>query len=315
MRQLPENLLSEIFFESSDDKQNQEFYFDDEPLERILYGAELNGPSPANLYAPSHKYVQKIITSCREQNLADLISALSALAEVGLLISIETCHQLVEAIGKLFPYYPNPVVIHDITDLELLLVYIWERALEKQDVLLLSSVGIPLFRWYEHHGKYEEARQILNKLIEIDSEFNFRASKAIHINNFAFEYLLERRWNDAIPHFLVAAALFEELGIPFEAANARANYWICRFELDEVDDIESVETELNAIYKILNGAKRWYERKPLILFAKIEERRGNIVKAITLVEKAIESAKDSNTKYPEIDRQYLEHLMLKRRRP
>ena len=174
MRQQPENIPFEIFFESSDDNQNQEFYFDDEPLEHILYGAELNGPSPANLYAPSHKYVQKIITSCREQNLADLISALSALAEVGFLISTKTCHQLVEAIGYLFPYYPNPAVVHDITDMELLLVYIWEIALEKQDVLLLSSVGTPLFRWYEHHGKYEDARQILNKLIEIDSKLNYR---------------------------------------------------------------------------------------------------------------------------------------------
>jgi tetratricopeptide (TPR) repeat protein len=313
MGQSPDNFLFETSLESSNDNKNQDFYFDDEPLERILYGDDLNGPSPANLYAPSHKYVQKIITSCKERNLADLISALSALAKDNLLISTGVCHLITDAIGELFPYYPNPIVVHDITNLEPLLVNIWGIALEKQEVSLLSKVGTPLFRWYEHHGKYEDARRILNKLIETSRERNDRVNEALHLNNFAFEYLLEKRWSDAISHFVASAALFEQSGIPFEAVNARANYWICRFELDDVDDLESAEAELNEISKVFNGAKRWYERKSLILFAKIEERRGNIAKAINLVERAIESAKESHTKYPEIDRNYLEQLMLKRK--
>ena len=304
--------MGKFLFETSfNDSKNKDFYFDDEPLERILYGADLNGPSPANLYAPSHKYVQRIITSCKERNLTDLISALSALAKDNLLISTGVCHLITDAIGEFFPYYPNPVVVHDITNLEPLLANIWGIALEKQDASLLRKVGTPLFRWYEHHGKYEDARRILNKLIESSREHNDRINEALHLNNFAFEYLLEKRWNEAISHFAASAELFAQSGIRFEAVNARANYWICRFELDDVDDLESAEAELNEISKVFDGAKRWYERKSLILLAKIEEKRGNIAKAINLVEKAIESAKESRTTYPEIDRKYLEQLMLK----
>jgi tetratricopeptide (TPR) repeat protein len=217
-------------------------------------------------------------------------------------------HRIIAAISNFFPYCPNPAKKYDITNLENLLLKIWKLALQKQDIYLLGKVGTPLFRWYEHHGEYEEARQILGKLIEMSRQVKDRINEALYLNNFGFEYILEKKWNDAISYFELSAKIFKEKNITFEAVNARANYWLCKFELDDVDDVESVETELNEIYKIFNGARRWYERKPLILFAKIEEKRGNIKKAIDFVKNAIESARDSNTTYPEIDRKYLEHL-------
>lgn len=307
-RQFPDNFSNETLLETRSGKGQNNFYFDDDPLEHILYGADLNGPSPANLYAASYTHVQKIIKACEEKNLADLSSAISDLAEDHTNISIGMSHRIMATISNFFPYCPNPAKNLDITKLEILLVKIWKLALQTQDIYLIGKVGTPLFRWYEHHGQYEDARQILSKLIEISRQVKDRINEALYLNNFSFEYMLEKNWSAAIPCFETAAIIFKELNIVFEAANARANYWICKFELDDVDDVESVETEMNEIYKIFNGAKRWYERKPLILFAKIEEKRGNITKAIALVEKAIESAKDSNTTYPEIDRKYLEHL-------
>lgn len=307
-RQFPDDSLNEILFERRGGKGQQNFYFDDEPLEHILYGADFNGPTTANLYAASYKCVQNIIKACEENNLVDLSSAISELAEDHTNISIGMSHRIMAAISNYCPYCPNPAKNLDITKLEILLVKIWKLALQTQDIYLIGKVGTPLFRWYEHHGQYEDARQILSKLIEISRQVKDRINEALYLNNFGFEYMLEKNLSAAIPCFETAAIIFKELNIVFEAANARANYWICRFELDDVDDVEIVETELNEIYKIFNGAKRWYERKPLILFAKIEEKRGNITKAIDLVEKAIDSAKDSNTAYPEIDRKYLEHL-------
>lgn len=49
-------------------------------------------------------------------------------------------------------------------------------------------------------------------------------------------------------------------------------------------------------------------RKPLILLARIEERRGNLDRAIELVELAIQAGKNSRTRFPEMDAAYLAQL-------
>ena len=131
------------------------------------------------------------------------------------------------------------------------------------------------------------------------------------LNNSAFEYLLEGRWKEATPIFEQAAELFKKTGILFEHANSRANYWICRFESEDLQDMEEIQNELESLRKVLNKKGLWQTRKPLILLAKIEQRRGNIRGAVKLVEQAIESAKGSNTQYPELDRRYLEDLKRK----
>jgi tetratricopeptide (TPR) repeat protein len=314
MKKIPDDF--DIFLDAfrgaiSDEGAAAEYFFDDEPLERILYGEGNQGPSSANLFWPARKYVQEIITACREGKVTDLISAASELVGNDFIISAEMCSGIVQAIGILSPYYPNPVMEHDLTPLRPLIDKIWAIALEKKDVNLQDNAGTPVFRWYEHHGMYEEARQVLGRLIEISRERVNRRDEAIYLNNLGFEYLLEKRWKEAIPYFEEAARIFKEIDVTFEGLNARANYWLCRFELDDLDDIDSVETEVKEIMKHFKGTGRWFERKPLILLAKIEERRGNIEKAISLVEKAIESSKNSNTRYPEMDGEYLEQLKRK----
>jgi len=128
------------------------------------------------------------------------------------------------------------------------------------------------------------------------------------INNFAFEYLLERKWKEAIPPFERAARILKENGDQTEYANARANYWTCRFECDEVKEVEEVEAELKILSRKLRDSADWHRRKPLVLLAKIEERRGNLDAAVRLVEQAIEACKGGRTRYPELDQTYLNHL-------
>ena len=48
-----------------------------------------------------------------------------------------------------------------------------------------------------------------------------------------------------------------------------------------------------------------------LILKRIEEKRGNIEGAIMLVEQAIQSCKDTRTRYPEMDEEYLEHLRRK----
>ena len=120
--------------------------------------------------------------------------------------------------------------------------------------------------------------------------------------------MLEGRFSEAIPLFEEAARMFEQLNITFQYANSRANYWICRVNLDDIDNPEGLEAELKTLLKILSQSGQWHERKPLILLAQIEERRGNIKEAIDLMEQAIKSCRGSNTLYPEQDVIYLGRL-------
>ena len=66
--------------------------------------------------------------------------------------------------------------------------------------------------------------------------------------------------------------------------------------------------ELKAFSMTLDKSSDWHRRKPLIILARIEERRGNITAAIRLVEKAIKVCENNRTRYPELDATYLEHL-------
>ncbi len=295
---------------SSDVEDNLiELYFDDEPLESILYGVNQRKPSPANLFRAARICINGVINSFNEGNVPKFIAAASALGNTDMEISAQTCSILAGAIGAFFPYYPNPVMPYDLGPLKELLEKIWTIAAQSGDDDLQDKTGSLLFRWYEHHGRYEEARKVLARLIEIATEKGNRRGEALYLNNLGFEYLLESRWSEAIPYFEEATQLFMEADITFEMMNARANCWICRFEAGDFGDISSTEADVKEIMDFFTGSGRWYERKALVLMAKIEERKGNSEGAAQLVGRAIESAKNSNTRYPELDAKYLRALL------
>ena len=306
-----EDLLGDILnraLSGKDQDKDTDFFFDDEPLEDILYGSRQGGPTTANLYGPGRKFMQEVISACNQGRRDDVIAAAGRLGDEDIMISAEMCSTLAGVIGSFFPYYPNPVMSCNLGPLKKLFERLWSIALSGREAALQRKTGSLLFRWYEHHGLYAEARQVLSRLIDICRERHDRGDEAIYLNNLGFEYLLERRWEEAIPYFEEAGRIFREAGITFEEINALANYWTCRFELGDLGDRDGVESEVEKIRDYFDGTRRWYERKPLILLAKIEEQRGNMEKAIELVDKAIESAKDSNTRYPEIDGEYLDIL-------
>jgi len=284
-----------------------EFFFDDEPLERILYGEDTNGPTRANFFLPALTYKQKIVQAYRSGNIQETLAGMSEFGKKGYQISTGTCFELAFIIKGIVPQYPNPIISFDLMALHPLIEQIWDLALKRKDKELQDIMGTSLYHWYEHQKRFEDARQVLMLLIENGREKGNRLSEGISINNFAFEYYLEGRHKEAIPLFEDAANIFREIGDTFDFANARANYWTCQLECASLEDIEKMETELESLEKILKNGS-WHARKPLILRAKIEERRGNIDRAISFVEWAIGSSKESKTRYPELDSKYLESL-------
>ena len=299
----------------NDDQASAELYFDDEPLDRILYGSKKGGPTRANLYLPIMECIRKIRKAFAMGDIQAGLLIATECDQSGLFLTDTYCHKLVDLLGCLIPNCPNLVLEHDLSAVGPLFERMWEFSLYKKNEELQLAVGGKLYRLYEHYRKFEEARHVLLRLIELYGKKKNSVLEAVHVNNFAFEYLLEGKWEEAIPLFDKAAKMFLDRGEHFEFANAKANCWTCRFELGDVTPVNNIERELKSILKTLDRGGEWRSRKPLILLAKIKERQGNIQKAIRYVQRAIEICRKSTvkTQYSEIDSTYLEQLKNKQK--
>jgi tetratricopeptide (TPR) repeat protein len=289
------------------------YFFDDESLESLLYGQKYPESIPANLYLSSQKSVKEILQVYEQGDMAKTIQLLRALGFKRPSLSLESARQLVQVIKIMVPQYPLPVIRFDLWALSPLIETIWELAIEKNEQKLKLEIGFALYRWLEHLHQYEAARGVLQALINEYDQYGLASDKAIFVNNYAYEYLLEERYAEAAPFFEEAASLFNEAGDRFETANARANYWICLTAKGPITNLSGLEEALPEIEEMLLKKKDWRGRKPLFLRARMAEEEGNIEEAISLMGKAIESAKESNTQYPVLDRQYLKKLQRKRK--
>lgn len=294
--------------------QAEIFLWDDESLENLLCGVESSGPRPANLFLPTLRCVEEIFQIYRLGDISMTLSMISALGFKRPLLSLGIARKLEQVMRGIIPQYPLPVIRFDLWALSPLVETIWEFAVEMNEKSLFKEIGNSLYRWFEHLHQYEAARRILQIMIAETEKDGSNFDKAFLINNFAYEYLLEERYLEAAPLFEKAANLFDEAGIRFETANARANYWLCRTADREDFKLAVLEEELPEIEKILVNKEDWRGRKPFILRARIAEERGDLPGAIFMVQQAIKLGERSNTQYPELDRQYLDQLEGKMRK-
>lgn len=292
--------------------QSRVFLFDEEPTENMLYENQPeNTPPIANFYLSAQVYIDRIIDAFKILDMEKALATASHLGQTDVPISKTMCLNLSVFIRALVPEYPNPILNSDISTLTPLLEKIWRIALQYRDQELQTTIGEPHYRCYEHYGRYKDARRVLSVLIKIGTKKKHPNDLAILINNFAFEYQLEKQWEKAMFYFEKASQIFKENGNKIQHANSRSNYWACYLESIGFEKVEKIETELKSFVKILDSSTYWHRRKPLILLARIEEKRGNIDVALKLVEKALESSQNNNTRYPEMDKKYLDKLKFK----
>jgi tetratricopeptide (TPR) repeat protein len=181
-------------------------------------------------------------------------------------------------------------------------------AQDKQEKDLVKKCGTLLYRLSEHYGRYSQAREILNRLIDIHRGEGDLHGHGVVANNCAFEYLLEGRYQEAMPGFEEAARLFEDARDPLQSANARANWWICRYECGNLPEISTIEAKLKELADLLSGSGYWQARKPLVLLARLAEKRQEINEAIGFMKRAIQAGTGSGTRYPNEDAEYLHRL-------
>ena len=295
--------------QSEDRLDSKEIFFDDESLDDILYGTgQGKGPTMANLFRKGQFFVDKIVAAYGAGRAEDLICSAHDLCSSGEELSIEMNRTLVEVMCQFVPTCPYPVMKYDILPLGPLLQKLWQDALLRDEKDLIKKTGFVLSHWCENQGLYQESREVLGRLKLLYRDLANQPEEAGTVNGIGFTYVLEGKWQEAIPFFEEAALAFNELRISFRYANARCNYWTCRFELGDMGEIDETEKELKELSATLYGEGRWHERKPLILRAKLEEKRGDIDKAILLVRQAIEVTLGGETHYSDFDGEYLEQL-------
>jgi tetratricopeptide (TPR) repeat protein len=298
-----------LISQSGDRLDSSELFFDDEPIDNILYGAgQGEGPNRANLFRKGRFFVDKIVAAYDAGRTEDLICSALDLCGSGEELSSEMRRILAEVMLRFVPACPYPVMKYDILPLGPLLQKLWQDALLRDEEDMIKKAGFVLSRWCENHGLYQESREVLGRLKLLYRHLADRPEEAGTVNGIGFTYVLEKKWQKAIPFFEEAARAFKELQISFRYANARCNYWSCRFELGDMGEIDETEKELKELSATLCGEGRWHERKPLILRAKLEENRDDIDKAILLVRQAIEVTQGGETRYSEFDGEYLERL-------
>jgi tetratricopeptide (TPR) repeat protein len=290
------------------------FYYDDEPLERILYGQQdHNGPTPVSNIHDELNYIAAMINALGDGTVKEMSTAARLLSECSL--SEEKSIVALTAIGSRIPICPLPVSdIGKDENLLQLCLNIRNTALEIGNPRIADSADALLARMYEQHGQYEDARIILRNSLNQSINKNLREDQGGHLNGIGYQYFAEGRMPEAIQYFEEAAEIFKEVGRMDRYANARSNYWLAMFEV-EIEYTDQIIKELELLREHLKGIGIWQERKPLLLLTKIAEHKSDIDKAISVVEEAIQTENNSRTRYLESDREYLERLKIKRKNP
>ncbi len=297
--------------EYGDDGSILYIYVDDEPLEHILYGNGSHTQDPVNLYLPLYKHVRAIEEACEKGDMEAVITASKPFLSGTLHLSSNICRWLAEALSRVFPDMPNPVISFDYTAFRPLLENMWSVACEDRNENLQIKTAPLLTRWYEYHGHYRRSLRIHMEILYLHHMNQDTRMEASTINNIGFVYLLEKCWKEAMHYFDEAAKRYHDLGIIINHANSRCNWWHCRFELGGWGEYESTKNELGDYAEILKNSQKWHARKPHILLARLEEFCGNLEEAISHVKIAIQHTTGSGTRYTEEDGKYLIELLEK----
>lgn len=293
---------------------SQELYFDDESLDDILYSKKRSGQglTLANLYLRTNQQYKELIRAASHAGVSQAVNILEQLGRSNHLpMSVDMATEIAGVLRRIIPDYPLATLPCDLSGLRPLLEKLWRMATEAGNTQLVGRLSSPLFRWYEHHGEYEQARQVLRYFIDGAKATGNRHDEGVHINNFAFEFLLEKRWEEGLRWFRKAVKIFDEVGDRSGFQNARANCLLCRLEFDETADLASMETEIKEIQGVLASGSHWQQRKPFFLLAKVEEARGNLKQAVKWARKATACTQPAKSRYHTLDRCYLAELKKK----
>ncbi len=282
--------------------------FDDEPLEAILYGAPSPGASRADIYAAAQNKSllidEAIANDDHHRSLAHIVDLLEAKKPA----PIDTLFKIVVYLDQFIPEYPCPIVEEHGVVYDQILKPCFDWGYEYQNDNLINSSGTKLYRWYEGFGFYEQAADIVSALLELLPPGELSDRNALLINNLGYEFMLDQKWQDAIPYFNRSAEIYEQLGNHTEAANIHANKLLCEFGVHGGEYLVREKKLLHKLAKILNRNFDWRIRKILGLLARMYEFEGKNKYAFKYARLAVEAGKEIPSRHHLSDRAYLTKL-------
>jgi tetratricopeptide (TPR) repeat protein len=286
----------------------EQLIYDDEPLGSILYKESGPGPSPASIFLTAYPRIAEIEEMMAAGQDANALSGMVDLIEARLPFSDRAALIFVRFISRFFPSNPKPIVTLSHHAWESILREYFDMGRKHRNSLLTTESGELLYRWLESAGRYAEAREVLRLLLRGSRERGDLIREALWTNNLGYEYLLEGMWYRAEPYFTRSVRLFEGLGIETEVANIEVNILTCRFETEELDKFQQLESQVKDAGHRLCRRRDWRRRKVFSLLANLEERRGNLHRAIRWARCAVYAAKDVPTQLHSEDMSYFQHL-------
>jgi hypothetical protein len=292
--------------DSATEKPSNGLVFDDEQIESLLYGKPGSGPTSASIYATAQNAVALVRQALERADIAEALHLIADFLKGDDPMTEDALSLFVHVARENIPQVPCPIVKDYGVAYEAILEPIFAFSKEHKMGAMLETAATPLYRWYEATGRYQEAARVISVLLELAKQQGNRADEAVFTNNHGYEYLLAADWLTAEPYFVGAAALFNQLGYRTDLANAHVNQLLCRYELNGCEVYDGLEAELQDILNVLKYD--WRRRKPLLLMARIAERRGVLGKAIDLAREAVKASIDVPTLLHVQDQAYLNKL-------
>ena len=287
----------------------RDIFFDDEPIESVLYGEGSPGPSNASVWIGVDAETDAITAGMAGGDagvaLRQMERLLSGSAPVP---SLDNCAKFCSSLRKLIPVCPRPVLSADATACGPVLRALVEVARRYEAGRLQCNAETLLYRWYEGRDEYEQARSIVAAMQRRAEAQGNKGLSAILTNNYGYEFLLEGNAADAEPHFMRAAAHFERMDIAIEIVNVRANILTCRLALLSPNEWEELIPEVTETNRRLLHLGDWRVRKTMHLLAEMALARGRTAAAVRWARRAVSASSNVPTRLRHDDEQYLLRL-------
>ena len=287
---------------------DQEIFFDDEPIESVLYAERRTGPSNASAFAEARSETETIVADLAAGKTREAIGRIVRLLDSERAVPLPACKKFFLALADLIPHCPRPVLPEDTGDCGPALRAIISRAERHEEDAVSSRAKVLLYRWHEGRGEYAQARNVVGPMLSRAERENDAPLAATLVNNYGYEYLLEGRPAEAEPYFQRALERFTRLKDVSEIANARANVLTCRFALLAPNDWNPLVPNLIETHRALRTHRDWRARKTMRLLAELSAERGRLEAALQWVRRAVAASEAVPTRLREDDEQYLEGL-------
>jgi tetratricopeptide (TPR) repeat protein len=287
---------------------DRQMFFDDEPIESVLYANRRAGPSNASAFIEAQSETDQIALNLAAGKTREAVRGIVGLLTSERAVPLSACSGFLMSFADLIPLCPRPVLPEGTDDCGAALRALISRARRHGWTAAVARGETLLYRWHEGRGEYSQARGVIHAaLTRTDTKSDARLFATL-LNNYGYELLLERCPAEAKLYFELALNAFALVHDMREIANTRANVLSCRFALSAPDEWGHLVPDLARTHRALRSHRDWRARKTLRLLAELSAERGRTSAALRWAERAVAASDTVPTRLREDDERLLAWL-------